>query len=155
MSEQFNGRPIIAGDLQGEALVTRTGFNTLVCFYDSLLTEPETATCSDAHNLDLFGKSLTGKIICLPQTIGSTSAGATWLRVCQIDLAPKAMLFSKSIDSLAAAGLILADVWAACPVCTIDRLGERFLQSVETGSRLTIHKDGTVIVHWRYSNDGF
>lgn len=41
---------------------------------------------------------------------------ATWLRICQIGLAPKAMLFSRSIDCLAAAGLILADVWAARPV---------------------------------------
>ncbi len=147
MSEEFSGRPIIADDLQGEALVTRAGFNTLACFYESVLTEPETATCSDVSSSELFGKSLTGKIICLPQTIGSTSAGATWLRICQMGLAPRAMLFSKSIDSLAAAGLILADVWAAAPVCTIDRLGERFLQSVENGDRVTVRKDGTVIVH--------
>jgi hypothetical protein len=147
MKEQFIGRPIVACDLQGEALVTRTGFNTLACFYESVLTEPDTATCSDASNIELFGKSLTGQIICLPQTVGSTSAGAAWLQVCRIGLAPKAMLFSRPIDSLAAAGLILADVWAARPVCTIDRLGDRFLQSVETGNRLTIRKDGTVIVH--------
>jgi hypothetical protein len=57
------------------------------------------------------------------------------------------MLFSKPIDSLAAAGAILADVWldnATMPV--IDNLGEEFLEYVKDGMMITVKDDGVVIV---------
>ena len=55
MRMQFKGRTLIPLEVQGQALVTRSGFNTLACFYQSVLTEPERATCSDAGNRELFG----------------------------------------------------------------------------------------------------
>ena len=57
------------------------------------------------------------------------------------------MLFSKPIDSLAAAGAILADVWlenSSMPV--IDSLGEEFLDYVKDGMSVTVKEDGTVTV---------
>jgi predicted aconitase with swiveling domain len=132
MNRTFKGRVILPGRLQGEAVVTREGFNTLAELHTSVLEGAPSA--------------VTGKILCLPRTIGSTSAGATWEAAARMGLAPKAMLFSLSIDSLAAAGLILADVWAQKRICTIDRLGERFLDSVTDGTRIEIHEDGTVWV---------
>jgi hypothetical protein len=39
------------------------------------------AVCSDQDNAELFGRDLKDKIVCLPISIGSTSAGATWDRV--------------------------------------------------------------------------
>ncbi|NIN97599.1 MAG: DUF126 domain-containing protein, partial [Anaerolineae bacterium] len=93
-----------------------------------------------------YGKSLTDKIICLPNTIGSTSAGAVWQRVAQLGVAPKAMLFSRQIDSLAAGGLIVADVWAGKRICAVDQLGDEFLELVKEGDLIVIREDGTVTI---------
>ena len=60
---------------------------------------------------------------------------------------PACMLFSEPIDSLAAAGAVLADVWlddVTMPV--IDSLGEEFLSYVKDDMTITVKEDGTVIV---------
>ena len=60
---------------------------------------------------------------------------------------PACLLFSNHIDSLAAAGAVLADVWVddvTMPV--IDCLGDEFLEYVKTGMTITIKEDGVVEV---------
>jgi predicted aconitase with swiveling domain len=104
------------------------------------------AKCADSGNQALFGKRLEGAIICLPNTIGSTSAGAVWQRVARLGVAPLAMLFSLPIDSLAAGGLIITDLWADKRIVTIDRLGSTFLNTVKEGDLVTVHDDGVVII---------
>jgi predicted aconitase with swiveling domain len=57
------------------------------------------------------------------------------------------MLFSKPIDSLAAAGSILASVWLeGTQMPVIDSLGDDFLNEVKTGDQIELKADGTVIV---------
>jgi len=146
VSRSFKGKPILPGNLEGEALVTHVGFNTYASFYTSIHAQVEAAQCADSSNQELYGKNLTDKIICLPQTIGSTSAGAVWQRVAQMGVAPKAMLFSQQIDSLAAAGLVVADVWVGKRICAVDQLGDEFLESVKDGDRIVIREDGTVTI---------
>ena len=66
---------------------------------------------------------------------------------CAMKRQPACMLFSQPIDSLAAAGSILASVWlddVQMPV--IDNLGETFLRYVEDGMTVTIEEDGIVCV---------
>ncbi len=126
--------------------MTHMGFNTYASFSTSMHTQAETAQCSDSSNQELYGKKLTDKIICLPKTIGSTSAGAVWQRVAQMGVAPKAMLFSQQIDSLAAGGLVVADVWAGTRIYAVDQLGDEFLESVKDGDRIVIREDGTVTI---------
>jgi len=146
VSRSFKGKPILPGNLEGEALVTHVGFNTYASFYTSIHAQVEAAQCADSGNQELHGKNLTDKIICLPQTIGSTSAGAVWQRVAQMGVAPKAMLFSQQIDSLAAAGLVVADVWVGKRIYAVDQLGDEFLESVKDGDRIVIREDGTVTI---------
>jgi predicted aconitase with swiveling domain len=137
---------VLAGSVSGEALVTRQGFNSLACFYQAMLTNAEQAVCGDHGNPDLFGKALSGTILCLPKTVGSTSAGTTWDKVAKMGIAPRALLLSEEIDSLAAAGVIIADLWAGVRIVTVDRLGPAFLDYVCDGSRISVHGDGTVRV---------
>lgn len=146
MSRTFKGRAVFAGDLEGEAVVTHSGFNSLACFYRSMLSSSKRAICSDQDNRELFGKDLTGKMVCLPKTIGSTSAGATWDQVARLGIAPRALLLSEHIDSLAAAGLAMAEVWAGKRICAVDQLGAEFLDYVSDGRWIKIRDDGTVIV---------
>lgn len=146
MSKTFKGRVIIPGKVEGEALVTHIGFNMLASFQKSLVTRSKKAICSDQNNKELYKKNLTGKILCLPQTIGSTTGGLVLETISQMGIAPKALLFSWHIDSLAASGVILSDIWLGKRIITIDQLGDEFLQSVQEGQWIEIQEDGTIIV---------
>ena len=66
--------------------------------------------------------------------------------VCSYSRQPACMLFSKPIDSLAASGAILADVWTEAKMPVVDNPGEDFLDFVETGMRITVCEDGVVKV---------
>ena len=61
-------------------------------------------------------------------------------------IAPACFLFSESIDSLAASGIVLARIWEDSKVIAIDRLGQEFLDFVKTGDKIEVKEDGTVIV---------
>jgi len=143
---RFKGRAILAGTIKGEALVTHSGFNTLASFYSCICSQTTEAICSDSGNRELYGRNMTDKIICLPKTIGSTSGGALWQRIADMGIAPKAMLFSEQIDSIAAGGLIVADIWMKRRIYTIDRLGNEFLRYVKNGDIIKIEEDGTVVI---------
>ena len=70
----FNGRIILAHDDVGEAAVTRSGFNATAAFMEVLFQGSDSAVCQDHDNRDLFGVDLQDKILCVPQTIGSSAA---------------------------------------------------------------------------------
>ena len=147
VSRRFQGRAILPGTVEGRALVSRTGFNAYACFYNSLMDGVTSAKCADSGNQALFGKRLDNAIICLPNTIGSTSAGAVWQRVARLGIAPLAMLFALPIDSLAAGGLVVADIWAEKRIITVDRLGGEFINAVLEGDSVSVQVDGTVIIN--------
>ena len=145
--KEFKGRVIAGGTVSAEAVVSHEGLNTLASFQKALQFGDKKATCGDQNNKDLYGKEMAGKALCLPQTIGSTTGGLVLYCACSMNRQPACMLFSKPIDSLAAAGAILADVWlenAKMPV--IDCLGDEFLNYVKDGMKITIEEDGKVIV---------
>ena len=144
---EFVGRVIAPGTVTAPAVVSHGGLNTLASFQKALLFGDKNATCSDQNNPDLFNKAMHGKALCLPQTIGSTTGGLVLYAACALDRQPACMLFSKPIDSLAAAGAILASVWLegiSMPV--IDSLGDEFLEYVKDEMTITVKDDGTVVV---------
>ena len=144
---EFKGRVIAPGTVTAPALVSHGGLNTLASFQKALQFGDKKATCGDQNNPDLYNKPMLGKALCLPQTIGSTPGGMVLYCACAMGRQPACMLYSKSIDSLAAAGSILASVWldgAKMPV--IDCLGDEFLDYVKDGMTITVGADGTVIV---------
>ena len=143
---EFKGRVVVPGAVTAEALVTKNGFNTLASFQKSLMFGDKEAKCSDQNNSDLFGKPMCGKALCLPQTIGSTTGGMVLFCAAELGRQPACLLFSKPIDSLAAAGAILAGVWSENSMPTVDSLGDEFLDAVKDGMKVTVSEDGTVIV---------
>lgn len=144
MNKEFKGRVVLPGNTTGEAVVSRQGLNILASYQKSALKRAKRVICADQNNPDLYKKDLTDKIICLPQTIGSTTGGMVLETVIQMGLGPRAMLFAEKIDSLAAAGLILSEVWLKKRVITIDQLGSDFLNQVQDGQTIEIKEDGTV-----------
>ena len=145
--KEFKGRVVTPGTVTAEAVVTHGGFNTLASLQGALQFGDKTATCGDQNNPDLYGKQMLGKALCLPQTIGSTTGGLVLYCACAMERQPACMLFSKPIDSLAAAGAILADVWVdnvKMPV--VDCLGDEFLDYVKDGMTITLKDNGVVVV---------
>ena len=147
MAKTFKGRPIIPGELQGEALVSKQPFNTTASYFTNMFAgNTETAPCTDANNKELFEKDLNGAIMCTPQTVGSTMGAGAIMGMNLLGVGFKAMLFSSHIDSIAAGGLIVDAVWNERKVITIDLLGDEFMETVKNGDPISIHEDGTVEV---------
>ena len=142
----FKGRVVVPGSCKAEALVTKNGFNTLASFQKSLQFGDKEAKCGDQNNPDLFGKPMFGTALCLPQTIGSTTGGMVLYCATALNRSPACLLFSKPIDSLAAAGAILSDIWTENSLPTIDCLGDEFLDAVKTGDKIKVEEDGTVTI---------
>ena len=142
----FNGRVVAAGEVTAEALVSHGGLNTLASFQKALQFGDKSATCGDQNNSDLYGKKMLGKALCLPMTIGSTTGGLVLYCACAMGRQPACMLFSEPIDSLAAAGAILASVWTPNNIPTVDGLGDEFLDYVRDGMTVTIAENGEVTV---------
>ena len=146
MAKTFQGRAVVPGNTTATALVSRKGFNTLASFQKALMFKDKSAKCSDQNNPDIYEKPMHGAALCLPQTIGSTTGGMVLFCAAALGQQPACLLFSKPIDSLAAAGAILADVWTDVSMPVVDTLGDEFLAAVQTGTKVTVKEDGTVIV---------
>ena len=144
--KQFKGRVLAGGKWKGEAVVSHQGVNTLATFQKSALKNAKEVYASDQNNPDIYEKNITGKALCLPITIGSTTGGLVIQTVCAMKINPAAFLFSEHIDPLAASGIVLARVWEDSPVIAVDMLGEEFLKTVKTGDTVEIFEDGTVTI---------
>ena len=143
---EFQGRVVVPGACRAEALVSHGGFNTLASYQMALMFGDKAVKCGDQNNPDLYKKSMLGKALCLPQTIGSTTGGMVLFTVCSYNKQPACMLFSKPIDSLAASGAILADVWTEAKMPVVDSLGEDFLSYVKDGMQISVSESGLVTV---------
>ena len=147
MATTFKGRPVIPGKLEGEALVSKQPFNTTASYFTNMFAgNTKDAPCTDTNNEELEGKDLSGAIICTPQTVGSTMGAGAIMGMNLLGVGFKAMLFSSHIDSIAAGGLIMDDIWNDRKVITIDLLGDEFMNTVKNGDKIVIHEDGTVEV---------
>ena len=145
--KQFKGRVVTPGEACAEAVVTTQGFNTLASLQMALQFGDKEVKCGDQNNEELYGKPLINKALCLSQTIGSTTGGMVLYCACALEKNPACLLFANHIDSLAAAGAVLAGVWVdkvTMPV--IDCLGDEFLNYVKDGMKITVSLDGTVTV---------
>jgi uncharacterized protein len=140
----FKGRVVLGGNLTGESVVSHQGFNTLATYFRGLTTG--SSICLDQNNKDLYKKDVGGKIICLPRTIGSTTGGMILQCAADVGIGPAAMLYADHVDSISAAGIILAEVWNNKRIVAIDELGDEFLETVQDGQQIEIKEDGTVIV---------
>ena len=141
----FKGRPVLSGDITGTATVSRQAFNTSGSYLENMFAgRTDAAPCTDASNKELFRKDLSGAILCTSTTVGSTMGGMALMGMKTIGVGPEALLFSKPIDTLAAAGVLMAEIWKDLRIVTVDMLGEEFLETVQTGDPIAIYADGTV-----------
>lgn len=141
----FKGRVVLPGKVSGKATVSKQAFNTSGSYMENMFAgRTDAAPCTDAANKPLYGKDLSGAILCLPTSVGSTMGGMSLMAMKEIGVGPQAMLFSKPIDTLASAGVLMADIWRDERIITIDMLGDEFLDSVEMDDPIAVFEDGTV-----------
>ena len=120
--KQFKGRVLASGNYKGKVIVSKQGVNTLATFQKSALMNKKQVIASDQNNSDIYQKNITGIALALPMTIGSTTGGMVLQVVCSMGINPSCLLFSEPIDSLAAAGVVLAKVWENSNIIVIDKL---------------------------------
>ena len=145
--KEFKGRVVTPGKVTAKAVVSKQGFNTLASMQMALQFGDKQTKCGDQNNAEIYGKPLCGAALCLPQTIGSTTGGLVLYCACAMGRQPACMLFANHIDSLAAAGAVLADVWVdGITMPVIDCLGDEFLDYVKDGMTISVKEDGTVEV---------
>ena len=143
----FKGRAILPGKLEGKALVSKLPFNLTGSYFENMFAgNTTTAPCTDANNPDLFKKDMKGAILCTSQCVGSTMGAGALMGVSEAGVGLKAFLFSNHIDSIAACGLLIDDIWNEKRVITVDLLGDEFMEAVKTGDPISIKEDGTVEV---------
>jgi predicted aconitase with swiveling domain len=143
----FRGRVVLPGKVSGKATVSRQAFNTSGSYLENMFAgNTDTAPCTDSSNKELYQKDLSGAILCTTTTVGSTMGGMCLMGMKSIGVGPQALLFSKPIDTLAAAGVLMADIWKDARIVTIDMLGDEFLETVQMGDPISVHEDGSVEV---------
>ena len=60
----FQGRPLLPGNLEGKAMVSKGPFNTTGSYLENMFAgNSETAPCTDPNNKDLFGNDLPADFI--------------------------------------------------------------------------------------------
>lgn len=144
--KEFSGRVISSKEWRGEAVVSTKPVNTMATYYMSAYKRSKNIVAGDENNKELYGKSLTGKALCLPRSSSSTNTGLIIQTICDMGISPAAYLFSEHIDSMSASGIVLAHIWQDNDCICIDELGEEFLNYVKTGDEIEIKANGQVLV---------
>ena len=135
----FKGRPLLPGNLDGNALASKQPLNTTGSYLENLFGGNSTsAPCTDPNNKEFYRKELSGAIICTTTTVGSSLGGAALMGVGSLGLGPKALLFSEHLDSVSLAGVLMDKVCNGRLVVTIDLLGDEFLETVKSGDSTSI-----------------
>ena len=146
MSKTFKGRVLLEGNAEESAEVSHVGFSPTASYIDVVFKNSKSGVIQDHENTDLYGRDIAGKILCLPQSIGSSAGACMMMAAAKVGVLPKAMLFSNHVDSLSACGLLMAHNFLGEQIIAIDMLGEEFLNAVKTGDKIKISEDGTVEV---------
>jgi uncharacterized protein len=102
--------------------------------------DPKTGRIADVRHPE-HGLSIAGRVLCLPGTIGSSSAAAVLLELVHAGLAPAALVLHEP-DAILLLGLIVArEMGHAVPIA-VEFDGEE--QKKLAGHRVTVGEDGTI-----------
>lgn len=126
----LRGKGIVEGKAEGEVIVSRTPFG----FFGGV--NPKTGVVIDKWH-ELCGKSIKGKILVYPEGRGSTVGAAIILELARTGCAPAAVV-NVNIETITAAGGILAKRFYDVNIPMVDSLTEEELFSLRDGDRLQV-----------------
>ena len=133
MDNVMQGRVVIAGRAEGEALVA----NEPLSFWGGY--DYHTGEIIDRRH-PLSGQIAAGRVLCLPFTRGSSTTTAVLLEAIKAGTAPAAII-TTGVDTFFALASIVADAMYGRPVPLIALDLEDFAQ-LHTGDWITIDEEG-------------
>lgn len=139
---ELKGRPVIKGRVKAPAMVSPQPFNMLASFSKALIFRKKKGVVGD-KNHPFFGRDVKGRIMVIPQTVGSTTGGLVVVEILRRGIGP-AGIICENADSLMASGGILAEVWCGITMPIIDGIPFSELQKIPDGANVEIGEDGTV-----------
>jgi uncharacterized protein len=127
----FEGRQVIGGQVQGQALVTQER----ISFFGGV--DPATGTVTErGHQLE--GVSLAGKILIYPGGKGSTGATYTLYNMASQKTAPLAII-SPEVDNVTVVGAVLGKI------TSVDRIPAEFFETVKSGQWVQVDGDSGIV----------
>lgn len=133
----MKGRAIVAGEAEGDALVTSEPLS----FWGGF--DFRTGDIIDKHH-PLAGVRAAGRILAVPFSKGSSTTTAVLLEAVRAGTAPAAMLTTGADAFFALASIVAGVMYGkSFPVVALDSSDFAALQS---GVRLIVERDGTVRV---------
>lgn len=134
----MEGRVIVEGEAEGELLVSSEPLS----FWGGY--DHQTGEIIDRRH-PLSGQIARGRILAIPNTVGSSTTTAVLLEAVRAGTAPAAFL-TTSIDSfLALASIVAAEMYNR-PIPIVALSAEQF-RKLEAGANVAIRKDGTLFVN--------
>jgi predicted aconitase with swiveling domain len=135
MGSVIHGRPLVAGEAEGDLMVTAEPLS----FWGGY--DQQTGEVIDRHH-PLAGRVAAGRILALPGSRGSSTTTAVLLEAIQAGVAPAAFLVSLP-DTYFALASIVSDALFGRSV-PIVQLSPDDLERLADGSHVSIDQDGTV-----------
>lgn len=128
MEKKYTCHKIAKGKAKGELLFTKDP----LCFY---LIDPKTGKVIEREH-ELYGQSITGKILVFPYGKGSSVVQADGLYQLQLSGMSPAGLVVESADTTLAASAIIFDM----PL--VNRLPQEFYETAKDGELAELDADG-------------
>lgn len=104
--------------------------------------DPKTGRIADVRHPE-HGQSISGHVLCLPGTIGSSSAAAVLLELVHAGLAPAAIVLHEP-DAILLLGLIVAREMGHDVPIAVEF--DREIQKKLAGHRVTVGEDGQISI---------
>lgn len=134
------GRGVIEGTAKGEAIVSTQSFG----FFGGV--DPSTGFVIDKWH-ELYGQNIKGKIMVYPEGRGSTVGAAVVLELVRTGCAPAAII-NRKIETITAAGGLMARKFYGKDLPMVDRLSEDPIQVIKTGDTVEVNgTTGEVIIY--------
>uniref|UniRef100_A0A7C3WL25 phosphomevalonate dehydratase n=1 Tax=Thermofilum pendens TaxID=2269 RepID=A0A7C3WL25_THEPE len=130
---RLEGKPVVEGVARGELLVTREP----LAFFGGV--DPLTGVVLE-HGHELRGRRLSGKLLVLPHSRGSTVGSYTLLRLARRGVAPSGIIAQKG-DEVLVVGCIIAGI----PMMLVPSLQELYELGNGRIAELRVHRDGAVL----------
>jgi predicted aconitase with swiveling domain len=135
MGRIIQGKPVVQGCAQGEALVS----NEPLSFWGGY--DYHTGEITDRRH-PLSGSIASGRILAVPFTRGSSTTSAVLLEAVRAGSAPAAIL-TTGVDSFFALASIVANEMYTRPIPIIAVSPQDFA-TLQTGDQLEIEEDGSI-----------
>jgi len=132
----MEGRVIVAGEAEGELLVSSEPLS----FWGGY--DHQTGEIIDRRH-PLSGQIAKGRILAIPNTIGSSTTTAVLLEAVRAGTAPAAFL-TTSTDAFLALASIVAEEMYGLPIPILALSTEQF-RSLVSGAKAAVRQDGTLL----------